>query len=49
MGIENELPWERNFFLAAGMFPVELLAYQVWSVLEIGHDSFNYFVEIILC
>jgi len=29
-GLEkSELPWEKNFFIAVGVFPVELLAYQV--------------------
>ena len=29
-GLEkSELPWEQNFFTAVGVFPVELLAYQV--------------------
>ena len=29
-GLEkSELPWEQNFFIAVGVFPVELLAYQV--------------------
>ena len=25
----SELPWQRNFFIAIGVFPVELLACQV--------------------
>jgi len=29
-GLEkSELPWEQNFFIAVGVFPVELLACQV--------------------
>ena len=26
---KSELPWKRNFFIAVGVFSVELLAYQV--------------------
>ena len=29
-GLErSELPWEQNFFIAVGVLPLELLAYQV--------------------
>ena len=29
-GLEkSELPWEQNFFITVGVFPVELLAFQV--------------------
>ena len=32
-GLEkSELPWERNFCIAVGVFPVELLDYQVSMV-----------------
>ena len=32
-GLEkSELPWEKNFFIAVGVFLVELLAYQVSMV-----------------
>ena len=32
-GLEkNGLPWKRNFLIAVGVYPVELLAYQVSMV-----------------
>ena len=32
-GLEkSELPWEPNFFIAVGVLPLELLAYQVSMV-----------------
>ena len=29
---KGELPWKQNFFIATGVLPVELLAYQVSMV-----------------
>ena len=46
---ENELPWGPNVFIAVGVFPMELLAYQVqWSVMLIGQDSFINIHHILL-
>ena len=46
---ENELPWEPNLFIEVGVFPMELLAYQVqWSVMQIGQDSFINIHHILL-
>ena len=50
-GLEkSELPWEQNFFIAIGVFPVELSACQVsmFSALQIGQDSSIYILNIVL-
>ena len=36
MGIENDLLWEHNFSVAAGVFPVGLLAYKFSMVCAVN-------------
>jgi len=46
-GLEkSELPWEQNFFIAVGVFPVELLAYQV--SMDFAANCSIYILNIIL-